>query len=62
MGAGYQDRRLEKLETELPERPPMVVLTAGDGQGPEELREAYYAATPEDQWAEVVVVVVWGFN
>jgi hypothetical protein len=57
--AGYQERRLEKLESALPERPPMVVLTAEAGQDREDVSETYYAATPEDEWAELVVVVRW---
>lgn len=55
--AGYQDRRLEALEGVLPERPPIAVLSAVWGREAEAL-EAYYEATPEDQWAEVVVVVL----
>lgn len=55
--AGYQDRRLEALETALPERPPIAVLSAEWGKEADAL-EAYYAVTPEDQWAEVVVVVL----
>ena len=55
--AGYQDRRLEALETALPERPPIAVLKAPVGAEAEAL-EAYYAATPPDEWAEVVVVVL----
>lgn len=30
--AGYQDRRLDALETALPERPPMAVLAAESGR------------------------------
>lgn len=56
--AGYGlDRRLEALETETPERPPIVVLRAEVG-GEDEAREGYYRDTPEEQWADVVVVVV----
>jgi hypothetical protein len=55
--AGYQDRRLEALETALPERPPIAVLSAEAGREAEAL-EAYYRDTPEDGWAEVVVVVL----
>jgi UDP-N-acetylglucosamine 2-epimerase len=57
--AGYQDRRLEKLETALPERPPMVVISGDTADAVAEALEAYYAATPEDEWAELVVVVRW---
>lgn len=54
--AGYPYRRLEALEGILPERPPIAVLSPEWGEEAEAL-EAYYAATPEDQWAEIVVVV-----
>lgn len=57
--AGYQDRRLEALEGVLPERPPIAVLSARWGEEGEAL-EAYYADMPEDQVAEVVVVLRFG--
>ncbi|WP_146908834.1 hypothetical protein [Arenimonas daejeonensis] len=56
--AGYgQDKRLEALETEMPERPPIMVLSA-DWDGAGDALAAYYARTPEEERAETVVVVL----
>lgn len=54
--AGWNERRLENLEAECPERPRLVVLTAPADRVAEAV-ERYCSETPEERWAELVVVV-----
>lgn len=54
--AGWNTRRLGALESENPPNPRMVVLTAPADEVAEAV-ECYCSDTPEDEWAEVVVVV-----
>ena len=54
--AGWNERRLENLEAECPERPRLVVLSAPADEVTKVV-ERYRAETPRDHWAELVVVV-----
>lgn len=54
--AGWNERRLENLEAECPERPRLVVLRAPVDEVTKVV-ERYRAETPREQWAELVVVV-----
>ncbi len=53
---GWNSRRLGALEAENPLNPRLVVLSA-PADGVDEALDRYYAETPEERWAELVVVV-----
>lgn len=54
--AGWNERRLENLEAECPERPRLVVLSAEEDQIEAVVRE-YRERTPDAQQARMLVVV-----
>lgn len=54
---GWNSRRLGALEAENPTNPRLVVLSA-PVDGVDEVVDRYYAETPEERRAELVVVVL----
>lgn len=54
--SGWNGRRLGALEAENPVRAKVAVLTAPAGEG-ERVVSDYYRDTPEELWAELVVVI-----
>ena len=55
--SAWNGRRLDALEAENPVRAKVTVLEAPVGRE-DEVRSAYYRDTPEEHWAELVVVVL----
>lgn len=55
--SAWNGRRLDALEAENPVRSKVTVLEAPVGREDEVVR-AYYRNTHQEQWAELVVVVI----